>query len=712
MINVDSPRRFTRAHPCPICKGYDNMPRGAGVRCAGFVSADGQYVHCQRPELAGGLQLVEGSATYAHRAAGPCRCGAEHAPAPADVVRIRATYDYLDAGGKLLFQVVRKDPKGFSQRRPDLANAWIWNMRGVTPVLYRLNDLIERIAETVYVVEGEKDADLLRDRGLLATCNPMGAGKWRKEYTETLRGRRVILICDSDNPGRQHGRRVAAELAGAAASVRMLDLAPQRSDGYDVGDWLAEGHDVGELAGLLDAAALVPAAAALAPLDGQAPASPAEFAPQVMTARELQAKEFPEPRWAYPGVVPEGVSLLVGPPKAAKSWMALELVQAIATGARALGLTEACEAGRALYLALEDGERLLQRRLNKHRGADPWPERLHIATAWRRFDEGGRDDLDAWLTAHPDTRLVVIDTLARVRPRDVPGSGIYRQDYEALAPLTDLAHKHAVGIIVVHHTRKMGSDDALDLVSGSNGLAGACDAVLILQRTRLGDEGVLTVTGRDVEEQALACTFDRDTCRWEIQGEASAVQLSQLQAEILDMLAEEPAPLRSSEIADRLGRMNDSSLRHILCKMVKEGLLCRSLRGLYSAVAGALAAFAGRKGAAQESADTIDHVDDVIGCDLVIDRDRRDRSDNGDPVLAPRSADHKRSQDHNDHMRSQSITNGGVVIDVGELRSRRQADGPRPPAEPCPSCGRSFVWTPAPYDETRWICKRCGVEPF
>jgi 5S rRNA maturation endonuclease (ribonuclease M5) len=143
--------------------------------------------------------------------------------------KIATTYDYTDADGKLLFQCVRYEPKDFRQRRPDPAKPgeWIWNLDGVHRLLYRLRELKSAIAAgtIIYTAEGEKDVDALVNRGFAATCNPMGAGKWRPEHTEALRGAAgVIVMADKDEPGRKHARAVATALLGVAKRVKLIEL--------------------------------------------------------------------------------------------------------------------------------------------------------------------------------------------------------------------------------------------------------------------------------------------------------------------------------------------------------------------------------------------------------------------------------------------------------------------------------------------------------
>jgi len=152
--------------------------------------------------------------------------------------RIEATYPYRDENGLLLFEVVRYEPKHFQQRRPDGKGGWIWNLHGVRRVLYRLPELLAADpAQWVHVVEGEKDADAVRELGLVATTNPGGARRWHLVDDSPLRGRRVAVIADKDETGRQHAEDVARRLLGKAAEVRLLEM--PGDEVKDVSDWIA-----------------------------------------------------------------------------------------------------------------------------------------------------------------------------------------------------------------------------------------------------------------------------------------------------------------------------------------------------------------------------------------------------------------------------------------------------------------------------------------
>src|SRR5215212_9313573 len=173
--------------------------------------------------------------------------------------------------------------------------------------------------------------------------------------------------------------------------------------------------------------------------------------PETMTAAELMDMKFDPTRWVVPDVLPEGLTLLVGKPKKGKSWMALGMCEAVATGGVALG-TKHVEQGDALYLALEDNRKRLRKRLSKVLNGSPAPDRMHLHTEWPRLDEGGAELLDEWLKEHTEARLVVIDTLAKIR-NPARGQNIYAEDYAALEQLLPLAAKHSVAIVVVHHLR-------------------------------------------------------------------------------------------------------------------------------------------------------------------------------------------------------------------------------------------------------------------
>lgn len=267
------------------------------------------------------------------------------------------------------------------------------------------------------------------------------------------------------------------------------------------------------------------------------------------TAAELMGMTFPEPRWAVDGIIPEGLSLLVGSPKVGKSWLSLNIAAAVGSGGRALGKIQVVH-GDALYLALEDPQRRLQQRLGLVLEGGPAPTRLTFDTSWPLLHDGGIDALDLWLTENPGARIVVVDVLARVRGGASSHEPRYDQDYRAMIGLKALADKHSIAVVVVHHTRKAVAEDYLDAVSGTQGLAGAADSVLVLARTRGGADATLSITGRDVEETAYAMSLVSG--RWTLlDGAADEYELGEQRRRVLHLLRDE-GPMRPKAIAQAL----------------------------------------------------------------------------------------------------------------------------------------------------------------
>jgi hypothetical protein len=275
---------------------------------------------------------------------------------------------------------------------------------------------------------------------------------------------------------------------------------------------------------------------------------------KTMTAVELMDKELPPVRFVVPGLLPEGVTLLAGKPKLGKSWLGFSMAVGVASGGVVLG-TKQVERGDALYLALDDNERRLQKRLGKLLAGNEAPKGLHISTEWPRLDEDGEEELEDWLKQHPETRLVVVDVLKRVRPRPARHQSIYDADYESLEALHALANEHGIAVLCIHHLRKAGADDPLDEISGSTGLSGAADGVLLLKRDRGRGDAYLHVDGRDIEEPAeLALTWNPNTASWKLAGDADEFRMSRERADILRVLEEHGERMTPTEVADALGK--------------------------------------------------------------------------------------------------------------------------------------------------------------
>jgi len=299
--------------------------------------------------------------------------------------------------------------------------------------------------------------------------------------------------------------------------------------------------------------------------------------PRILTASALATKQYPDPRYAIPGIIPEGATLLVGAPKKGKSWFLLGAGLAIAAGGVAFGKIDV-DQGEVLLLCLEDNERRLQERMWRILDGEPAPERLHLVTEWPRLDEGGDVALDAWLCEHPETRLVGIDVVARMRPPSNNSGNFYQLDYQVMAAYKAVADKHRVALVGVHHSRKASADDPLDTISGTNGLAAAADTALILTRERGRADATIYVRGRDVPEADFALGFDPVTCRWNLLGDAAEYRLTAGRAEVVKLLTERGA-LGPKEIAEALGA-DRGNIRVLLHRMKNAGEVLTS-DGLY-----------------------------------------------------------------------------------------------------------------------------------
>jgi hypothetical protein len=501
---------------------------------------------------------------------------------PSDKPRIVATYAYVDEGGRLLFEVCRLQPKGFRQRRPDGAGGWVWTTEGVRKVIYHADEIVAAAAASangvpwrVYVVEGEKDADRLRNQwGLTATCNPGGAGKWRAGYNKFFTSADVVILGDNDEAGRKHAQEIAQNLVPVAATVRIVKLGGLPDKG-DVSDWMDAGAGQNDLETLVEATAVVVFEPVSAPRFGA-----------TTTAAQLVAREFQEPRWAVPELIAEGLMLLAGKPKTGKSWLALDAAVAVAGGYAAFG-NIVCPQGDTLLLALEDNARRLHQRLKAVLQGQPAPAALEIATQWRRADEGGLDDLRAWLKEHPRAGLVTVDTLQMIRGQRSKSEGIYADDYAAVGQLKGLADRSSVPFLLVHHLRKeaAGGGDPLESVSGTAAITGCADTVLILKRAPKETLGVLHVRGRDLPEAEIAMQFDPVTGKWLRLLGADDFRRGRERNAIMRVLLDLDEPMSPTEIATAIGkpRGNTASIRMLLKKMRQAGDVIKCADGRYAA---------------------------------------------------------------------------------------------------------------------------------
>lgn len=293
-------------------------------------------------------------------------------------------------------------------------------------------------------------------------------------------------------------------------------------------------------------------------------------------ADDLMGLTFDPIRWIVPDYLPEGFAVLAGRQKLGKSWLALNIALAVATGGMAMGVIPV-EAGNVLYCDLENGRRRVQRRIDTLLPIDrPSLSRLEFTMTAPALDKGLIEALEEWRLRVPDPHLVIIDVLQRVKPAGNAARNSYENDYSAWAPLQTWATTHGVAVLGLHHVRKGGADDPLEALSGSNGLPAVADTTLVLDKD--GDGSTLYARGRDVEVLDSAMTFDGG--HWTLAGDAAKVRTTSERSAILDALSDATEPMTPQEIANTIGAKRNNVDR-LLGKMVKDDAVKRAGRGRY-----------------------------------------------------------------------------------------------------------------------------------
>lgn len=307
----------------------------------------------------------------------------------------------------------------------------------------------------------------------------------------------------------------------------------------------------------------------------------------------LSVQSFPPLQYAVPGIVPEGLTILVGAPKLGKSWMVLGVGIAVAGGGKALGHLQIEQPRDVLYLALEDGHRRLQERCRKLQlGNGDIPGNMEFLTEVRPGYV--LKTLEAWVENHGPNSTIIIDTAGKIMPPPIAGESAYARDYRFGAALKKVADDNpGLSLIVVHHTRKARGGDWLEDTSGTNGLPGSADSVLVLDRARSASDGVLKVTGRDIVEAEYALTNDNGI--WTLQGDglkAAAARATEIKvtdnlgansAAIVAYVNQHETGVRAGEVALAVG-IEPETAKRTLARLEAAGRISKPMRGLYTPV--------------------------------------------------------------------------------------------------------------------------------
>ena len=250
---------------------------------------------------------------------------------------------------------------------------------------------------------------------------------------------------------------------------------------------------------------------------------------ETITAEDLQNRTYEPTHFLADELIPEGLHILAGAPKIGKSWLALWLCLCVSQGQPLWNF--ATTQGEVLYLSLEDSFQRIQTRLFDL--TEDAPSTLHFAIMADTLKRGLEQQIEQFLTDHPDTKLVVIDTLQRVRSAG-SDSNLYANDYQDIGLLKNLADKQHIAILLIHHLRKLHDDDPMNMISGSTGLSGAADSTFVLQKnSRLANIASLHCTGRDIPDRTLKLELGEDDHVWKLLADSktcsSASKISALQ---------------------------------------------------------------------------------------------------------------------------------------------------------------------------------------
>jgi len=485
-------------------------------------------------------------------------------------------------------------------------NLWKIGLNGHSHILYKLPELLQAIKDGVkriFIVEGEKDTDTLILQGETATTS--GAwNSWKDEFKEYFKGYtgEVIILPDQDPPdpkkpgeapnGQKYGEAVFNSLAGIVPLVYIVNV----TDGKDISDFLqvktmanfetlitiARTSRINqmEIDNMSDDFCQVEAL----PEQKEEKKKEKNWLPlEDISLKDFLEKKYEPIKFLVEDILPEGLSIISGSPKIGKTFLALNLGLSIATGSKTLGHLRTEKVGVA-YFAIDEKDQYIQEKINcirEFQEKNVIPDNFRLMFKMNRLSEGGYEQITDYIDRHPDLKLIVIDTLGRVRKPSGRGNA-YEIDVEAIGQLQDICKEKNVSILLLHHNKKGKSEDFIENLSGSMGLSGTVDTILCLERARGETEGTLKVTGRLIrDEKDLSVKFNKDLLSWEILGDAELYKQSKERRELIDIFLKEEYPISNKELSELSGR-NYSTIKGLTWRMEKDGLLLKVKNGCYT----------------------------------------------------------------------------------------------------------------------------------
>ena len=377
---------------------------------------------------------------------------------------------------------------------------------GAEPV-FNINGLKLRTKEPIFVVESPICAMSVYQSGgnAIATC---GTGGWKKVVDEVKKKKPIggfILCFDNDEPGKKASSSMYAELLNLGVQVIEYNISGECKDPNEL---LMSNHKK---------------------LEESVKAAKLKLRRQYATVKdsfdalELQGENVDPPSWIVRDVLPTGLAILCAPSKIGKSWMMMQLGLAVAEGKDFLDF-KTNQSG-VLYYALEDSKARLKDRLNKLLKGKTAPTNLRFVTHADTVDSGLLEKIEEELRTFPGIKLIIIDTLQKVRGKAIRNESMYSGDYREMAKLKEYADNHKVCMLFVHHLRKMLDEtDVFNMISGSTALMGAADTIFIISKKKRNDENAnLSMTGRDIAQSDLVIAFSKADYVWVVEGTAEEV---------------------------------------------------------------------------------------------------------------------------------------------------------------------------------------------
>ena len=370
--------------------------------------------------------------------------------------------------------------------------------------LYNERALTNRTRTPIFVVESPICAMSVAQEGgiAIATCGTGCINKLTEALKKTKPRGALILCFDNDDAGKDASKKVASELEKMEVKYLVYNIAP---DCKDPNEMLVANKDKFDL--LIQEAIFQAKKLTATKYDLQ-------------RVCDLQDKEIPDPYWVIQDILPEGLAMLTAASKVGKSWLAQQICIEVARGGEIFG--KRCTKSGAVYLALEDSEKRIQQRGATYMNNQKTPPGYQVTIHAPTLDTGLYDMMQLYLDEDPTIKLIVIDTLQRVRGLPLKNETAYATDYRELGKLKEFADNHHICILLLHHVRKMADqNDAFNMINGSNGVMGVLDTSwLIYKKNRMDADATLLMTGRDISQEEWVISKGKNNGRWDLIGNA------------------------------------------------------------------------------------------------------------------------------------------------------------------------------------------------